>query len=80
MYPALTCFAKLGIGQAIAEALAKSGADVALLDLDRERQAETKATCEKLGVKVETYACNVLSVESCERTFTKIQDDLGPIE
>lgn len=70
----------IGIGQAIAEALAKTGADVALLDLDEERQAETRATCENLGVKARAYACNVLSTESCERTFIKIQEDLGPVE
>ncbi|KAJ9604231.1 hypothetical protein H2200_011065 [Cladophialophora chaetospira] len=69
-----------GIGQAIAEALAKSGADLALLDLDEARQAETKSRCETFGVKARTYECNVLSVESCERTFLKIPEDLGPIE
>lgn len=70
----------LGIGAAIAEALAKSGADIALLDLDEERQAETKATCEKHGVRARPYACNVLDLKSCERTFAKIQEDLGPVE
>jgi NAD(P)-dependent dehydrogenase (short-subunit alcohol dehydrogenase family) len=70
----------VGIGQAIAEALAKSGADIALLDLDEDRQEETKAICRRLGVKARAYACNVLDIESCKRTFASIEEDLGPVE
>lgn len=70
----------LGIGQAIAVALARSGANLALLDLDEERQGDTKETCEQLGVTARAYACNVLQLDACETTFAKIEKDLGPVE
>jgi NAD(P)-dependent dehydrogenase (short-subunit alcohol dehydrogenase family) len=69
-----------GIGKAISEALAKTGANLALLDLDAERQAETKTECEKIGVRVFMYGCDVTSLESCKKTFAQIEKDLGPVE
>ncbi|KAH7392866.1 3-oxoacyl-reductase [Pyrenochaeta sp. MPI-SDFR-AT-0127] len=68
-----------GIGKAIAESLAKTGADVALLDLDAERQADTKAACEKISVKAYTYACDVTDYARCEEVFKQINKDLGAI-
>lgn len=76
----VTDFPLAGIGQAIAVALAKSGANVALLDLDEARQAETRDTCGKLGVNARTYACNVLDEKACVGTFARIEQDLGPVE
>lgn len=76
----VTDFPLAGIGQAIAVSLAKSGANVALLDLDEARQAETRAICGKLGVNARTYACNVLDEKACVGTFARIEQDLGPVE
>lgn len=70
----------LGIGQAIAVALAKSGAQLALLDLDEERQADTKSACQQLGVDARAYACNVLQEDACKSTFSRIERELGPVE
>lgn len=61
-------------------ALAKSGAKVALLDLDEARQADTRQTCEALGVEARAYACNVLDEEACVSTFARVEQDLGPVE
>jgi 3-oxoacyl-[acyl-carrier protein] reductase len=69
-----------GIGQAIAVALAKSGADVALLDLDESRQDVTRTRCTELGVTARSYACNVLDEAACVQTFDKIEQDMGPVE
>ena len=69
-----------GIGQAIAIALAKSGASLALLDLDEARQANTKDACEKLGVNARAYGCNVLDEQSCVATFAQIEKDIGAVE
>ena len=41
-----------GIGRALAYALARRGADLALSDIDDEGLAETVATCEGFGVKI----------------------------
>ncbi|KAH6995433.1 3-oxoacyl-reductase [Ilyonectria destructans] len=68
-----------GIGKAIALSLAKSGAHVALLDFDVERQASSLAECEKEGVKAVAYACDVTDIEQCERVFKQIHQDIGSI-
>ncbi len=70
----------LGIGAAIAEAIAKTGANIALLDLTAERQSETKETCEKANVKAHAYACDVADFENTKKVFGQIENDLGPIE
>lgn len=69
-----------GIGAAIAEALAKSGANIAILDLSVERLENTKETCQAHGVKVQTHACDVTNIEIFNATLNKIESDLGPIE
>ncbi|EXJ53375.1 uncharacterized protein A1O5_13364 [Cladophialophora psammophila CBS 110553] len=68
-----------GIGKAIAEALAKTGAHVALLDLDVERQSQAKADCERHGVKAIPYACDVTKFDLVEKVFRQIVTDLGPV-
>ncbi|KAL2837814.1 hypothetical protein BJX68DRAFT_280125 [Aspergillus pseudodeflectus] len=69
-----------GIGKAIAEALAKTGANIAILDLDIERQQQTKSDCERHGVHTVAYACDVTNFEVCERVFKQIAEDLGPVD
>jgi NAD(P)-dependent dehydrogenase (short-subunit alcohol dehydrogenase family) len=69
-----------GIGAAIAESIAKTGADVALLDLTIESQNGTKAACEKAGVKVKEYGCDVANLENVRSVFEHVERDLGPIE
>jgi NAD(P)-dependent dehydrogenase (short-subunit alcohol dehydrogenase family) len=71
---------RVGIGKAIAEALAKTGASVALLDLDAERQAGTKTECENIGVKSLAYGCDVTNYARCKEVFAQIERDLGPVE
>lgn len=69
-----------GIGRAIAEALAASGANVAVIDLKVENLSETKAACESLGVRVMSYACDVTDGARVKSTFDSIRKDMGPIE
>ena len=69
-----------GIGRAIAEALAASGANVAVIDLREENLAETKVACESLGVRVMPYACDVTDGSRVKSTFDSIRKDMGPIE
>ena len=70
----------VGIGRAIATALANSGADVAILDLGSQDLSETQAACEQHNVKVFPYACDATNEADVRDTFTKIQQELGQIE
>ena len=56
---ALITGAGQGIGAAISEALARSGANVVILDLKLDHLSNTKSTCEQHGVKVTPYECDV---------------------
>ena len=69
-----------GIGAAIAVSLAKSGANLALLDLPSSNQETTKTACEKEGMKVVTYGCNVANFEKTKEVFGNIEKALGAIE
>lgn len=70
----------VGIGQAIAEALAKTGANLAILDFDVERQAETVEQCQSHGVKVVPYACDITNEEAIESVFSQIKSEFGSVE
>ncbi|KAH6999408.1 hypothetical protein EDB80DRAFT_883760 [Ilyonectria destructans] len=69
-----------GIGKAIAESLARAGADLALIDFDANRQAQTRADCERHGANVFSYGCDITDVEACRGVFGRIAEDLGPVE
>lgn len=69
-----------GIGAAIAESIAKTGANVAILDLTVESQGGTKAACEKAGVKAVAYSCDVVNLENVRGVFEHVERNLGPIE
>ena len=69
-----------GIGAAIALSLAKSGANLALLDLPSSSQETTKTACLNAGVKAVTYDCNVADLESTRKVFGEIEKELGSIE
>ncbi|KAE9368040.1 short chain dehydrogenase/reductase-like protein SDR [Stipitochalara longipes BDJ] len=69
-----------GIGAAIALSLAKSGTNLALLDLPSSSQEATKSSCLNEGVKVITYGCNVADLESMRTVFGKIEKELGSID
>lgn len=54
-----------GLGAAMALSLAKKGANIALIDMNPERLAETQTACEKLNVTAKTYVCNVAKGSRC---------------
>jgi NADP-dependent 3-hydroxy acid dehydrogenase YdfG len=71
----------IGIGQAIAIALANSGTNIALLDLLVEELEETKLACEKYdAVKVEVYKCDITNISTVRETFATISHTLGPVD
>jgi 3-oxoacyl-[acyl-carrier protein] reductase len=66
-----------GIGRAMALAFAHKRSNLALLDLDAAALAETKAHCETLGVRAQSYVCNVAREEQVIATFDAIVADFG---
>ena len=68
-----------GIGQAAAVALAQQGADVACVDRDADRCAETVALVEGLGRKALAIGCDVSSRAEVDAAAERIVTELGPI-
>ncbi|KAH7084756.1 short chain dehydrogenase/reductase-like protein SDR [Paraphoma chrysanthemicola] len=77
---ALITGAGQGIGAAISEALAKSGANIAILDLKIDNLAKTKQACLSYGVKVEDFQCDVTDIENVKEVFNQVEKKLGPID
>jgi NAD(P)-dependent dehydrogenase (short-subunit alcohol dehydrogenase family) len=76
---ALITGAGQGIGAAIAEALAKSGANIAILDLNTDKLVKTKEACLQHGVKVNEFACDVTDANKIKEVFDNVEKQLGPI-
>jgi NAD(P)-dependent dehydrogenase (short-subunit alcohol dehydrogenase family) len=68
-----------GIGQAAAVALAQQGADVACVDRDPARCAETVALVEALGRRALAIGCDVSSRAEVDAAAERIVAELGPI-
>lgn len=69
-----------GIGQAVAVALAKAGADVALCGQNQERLAATADLVSATGRRVLSYAMNVGEAESVQQTVEDVQKQWGRID
>jgi NAD(P)-dependent dehydrogenase (short-subunit alcohol dehydrogenase family) len=69
-----------GIGAAIAESFAKSGANLAILDLQTDKLVQTKKTCSAFGVKVEAFGCDVTDEEGVKEVVAQVERQLGPID
>ena len=80
---ALVTGAQRGIGAAIAEALAASGAHVAILDLTLNGLQTTATACENVGngkSKVKSYECDVTDAARVKEVVDSVESDLGPVE
>jgi NAD(P)-dependent dehydrogenase (short-subunit alcohol dehydrogenase family) len=71
--------ASRGIGQQIAQCLAKAGADVALLSISGNN-ADTKVLCEKEGVKAGSWKVDITDEKETERVFKEIVKELGEVD
>ena len=73
-----------GIGRAIALALAlaNSGTNLALLDLHPSDLEETQRLCSQAypTIKVEIYTCDITSPTTVHKTFTTLNQLLGPVD
>ena len=75
---ALVTGAKTGIGQGIAVALARAGADVALVA--RRDPAETRKLVEAEGRKALVIMADLSSIDPCERIVSEFTAELGRLD
>ena len=68
-----------GIGRSLAVALAREGADLALLDVDLGGASATADQVRAEGRRAEVYGADVGDREAVERAVGAARDDLGPI-
>ncbi|KAF8867838.1 NADP-dependent mannitol dehydrogenase MtDH [Gymnopilus junonius] len=69
-----------GIGLAFTKAVAKAGANVAVIYRSSPDAEEVTAKVGKeFGVKTKAYKCDVSDTKLVNETFKKISDELGPI-
>lgn len=69
-----------GIGLATAVALGRAGAQLALVDLDPTRVAQTaERLSRELGVRVDGEACDVADPDACASAHARLSARLGPI-
>lgn len=69
-----------GIGRAIALALAHSGANLALLDINLPDLRETQRLCSAAGVNVKVWECDVRAEGFVALVFKEIVRDLGDVD
>lgn len=70
-----------GIGRAIVLAMARQGADVAILYAgNQEAAAKTAAEAEEFGIKAKTYLCNVADENQAADAVKEVIADFGGID
>jgi len=69
-----------GIGRAIAETLAKAGADVAVADLDPGRSQEAVAAIEKMGRKALNIKVNVADANDTKAMIEQVMKAWGKVD
>ena len=69
-----------GLGRTMAISLAKSGANIALIDLNEDLLQESAALIEQEGVKVRYYIANVSVESAVETIFSQINADFNGID
>lgn len=70
-----------GLGLEMTDALARAGADVAVVDLLEDQARESAAEIGRLtGRRAAHYALNVTDAEAVDRGFKQIEQDLGRID
>lgn len=77
---ALVTGSSTGIGYALAQALAESGATVVINGRDAARLAAASAALAALGLKVHARAFDVCDAAAAEAAVTSIEAEIGPIE
>ena len=69
-----------GLGEAMAVALAGSGASIALVARDAERLQKVKAAIVESGGKAESFTADVTSESDVARVGAAVKERLGPVD
>ena len=69
-----------GLGQKMAEVVARQGAKIALVDLDHAKLQDTVRLCSNAGSEVRDYAVDVTEESGVETLFESIHKDLGSVD
>ena len=77
---ALVTGASQGLGRAIAEALAASGATVALVARSADKLAEVAAAITTAGGKAEVFPCDVMQAEAIQQVVDAVVEKLGRLD
>ena len=77
---ALVTGASSGLGVQFATALARQGADIAILARRIEKLKDVKEDLEKLGVKVLPVQCDVMEVEQIKAAVKEVKDHFSKID
>lgn len=72
--------AAVGIGQACAERFAREGCGLTIVDLDGEKLAEVKKTCEGLGADVLSFVCDVADEAAVKNVVAETAAHFGKID
>ena len=77
---ALVTGASSGLGVQFATALAREGADVALVARRIDRLNKVKSEVEKLGVKAVAFQCDVTNIEEVKKVVASVKEQFGRID
>src|SRR5450631_1260647 len=69
-----------GIGRAIAVGLAEAGAAIAIAARDEEKNAQTLAELEKLGIRAIALKTDLAAKDDIRSMVRAVEDALGPID
>jgi 3-oxoacyl-[acyl-carrier protein] reductase len=69
-----------GLGQKMAEVVARQGAKIALVDLDHTKLQDTVRLCSNAGSEVRDYPADVTDESGVETLFESIHKDLGSVD
>jgi 3-oxoacyl-[acyl-carrier protein] reductase len=68
-----------GLGRAMAEEIARQGANLALVDLDTDRLEGAVSHCAAAGRKTKGYSVDVTNEQAVETLFASIKKDFGSV-
>lgn len=69
-----------GLGRAIAEELAREGANIAIFDLDQSEAAAAATEIAALGVTARGYSCDVSQSDAVDAAFAAVVGDFSRID
>jgi NAD(P)-dependent dehydrogenase (short-subunit alcohol dehydrogenase family) len=77
---AMVSGAASGLGRAMSIALAREGADLVLLDIDRAGLEATRSTIAELGRRVSAIPCDVSRIDDIRTAFARLDEEQGRID